>query len=120
MPTLFQEFVETKRELRITCVGERIFACRIEPRPGDLTSDDYRFDTKNLTHVACECPELRNKLHAYMRAFGLNFGCFDVVVSASGEAVFLDCNPNGQSLWVEVLTGLRIGEGIARELLAAG
>ena len=38
----------------------------------------------------------------------LNFGCFDVVVSKSGQPVFLECNPNGQWLWVENMTGLEI------------
>ncbi len=116
MPTLFQEFVEKRYELRITCVGRRVFACRIESRANDLTSDDYRFDTKNLSHFACECPELHRRLHDYMEEFGLNFGCFDIIISKTGEPIFLECNPNGQWLWVENLTGQPIGKAIA-ELL---
>jgi glutathione synthase/RimK-type ligase-like ATP-grasp enzyme len=113
MPTLYQEFVEKRCELRITCVGKHVFACRIESRQNDLTSDDYRFDTKNLAHFACECPELHKRLHAYMNAFGLNFGCFDIIISKSDEPVFLECNLNGQWLWVENLTGQPIGKAIA-------
>jgi glutathione synthase/RimK-type ligase-like ATP-grasp enzyme len=116
MPTLFQEFIEKRSELRVTCVGSQVFACRIEAHAGDLP-DDCRFDIKSLTHVACECPELHPKLHRYMESFGLSFGCFDVVVSKSGEPVFLECNPNGQWLWVEKLTGLPIGRAIADELI---
>jgi hypothetical protein len=93
------------------------FACRIESRGDDLTADDYRFDTKGLAHIAQECPELEGRLHGYMKALGLNFGCFDVMVARSGEPVFLECNPNGQWLWVEKMTGLPIGEGVARELM---
>lgn len=117
LPTQFQEFVEKRYELRITCVGKRVFACRIEPRPGQLTDEDCRFDIYSLNHVACECPELHEKLHAYMKAFGLNFGCFDIAITKSGEPVFFECNPNGQWLWVENLTGLPIGKAIAEELL---
>jgi glutathione synthase/RimK-type ligase-like ATP-grasp enzyme len=117
MPTLFQEFVEKGHEMRITCVGSKVLACRIEPRPGDLTSDDYRFDTKNLNHTATDCPALTDPMQAYMRAFGLNFGCFDIAVTPDGQPIFLECNPNGQWLWVENLTGLPIGEAIADDLL---
>ncbi len=117
LPTQFQEFVEKRYELRITCVGKRVFACRIEPRPGEITDEDCRFDIQSLNHVACECPELHEKLHSYMEAFGLNFGCFDIAITKSGEAVFFECNPNGQWLWVENLTGLPIGKAIADELL---
>lgn len=43
----------------------------------------------------------------------LNFGCFDLIVTPDGEYVFLECNPNGQWLWVELATGLPIAEAIA-------
>lgn len=117
LPTTFQEFIPKRYELRITCVGDRVFACRIDARPGDVTADDYRFDTANLDHAAVECPELHDRLRAYMKALDLNFACFDVIISRSGEAVFLEANPNGQWLWVEHLTGLPIGRAIAEELL---
>jgi hypothetical protein len=119
LPTTFQQFIEKRCELRVTCVGKEVFACRIEARPGDLTADDYRFDTKNLNHAACVCPELKERLHAYMKEFGLNFAGFDFIVSHEGEFVFLEANANGQWLWVENLTGWQIGEAIAIELMAA-
>jgi glutathione synthase/RimK-type ligase-like ATP-grasp enzyme len=117
MPTLFQEFIPKDSELRITCVGERVFACRIQTRAGDVTADDHRFDTPNLAHTAIECPNLTSRLHAYMNRFNLNFGCFDFVVSKNGETVFLECNCNGQWLWVQERTGQPIGKAIATNLL---
>ena len=53
-----------------------------------------------------------------MTAFGLNFGCFDVLVTKAGTPVFLECNPNGQWLWVEQMTGLPIAETVAHELMS--
>jgi glutathione synthase/RimK-type ligase-like ATP-grasp enzyme len=117
MPTLFQRFIIKQCELRITCVGEKAFACKIEPRRNDLTSDDYRFDTRRLVHSAVEAPGLESLLFAYMRSLGLVFGCFDFAVSAAGQPVFLECNPNGQWRWVEEMTGLPIGAAIADELM---
>lgn len=118
-PTTFQEFIEKQYELRITCVGSRCFPCRIESRGGDLTADDYRFDTTGLVHTVQQCPDLEDRLHSYMKAFGLNFGCFDILVTKTGESVFLECNPNGQWQWVESMTGLPIGEAVAQELISA-
>ena len=74
------------------------------------------FSTKNRVPFLKDL-ELRARLHAYMEAFGLNFGCFDFAVTKSGEPVFFECNPNGQWQWVENLTGLPIGKAIAEELL---
>ena len=119
VPTVFQEFLEKRYELRITCVGSQCFACRIESRGDDLTADDYRFDTRGLIHTAQECPELKQKLQAYMQAFRLNFGCFDILITKAGEPVFLEMNPNGQWAWVENMTGLPIAAAIARELMSA-
>lgn len=117
MPTLFQQFIPKDSELRVTCIGDQVFACRIQTRDGDITSDDYRFDTPSLQHTAVECPELTSRLHAYMEAFGLKFGCFDFIISKSGQTIFLECNCNGQWYWVQERTGQPIGEAIANELL---
>lgn len=117
MPTTFQQFIEKRFELRVTCVGEHIFTCRIETRPGNLSSEDYRFDAHNLNHVACECPELHGRIHAYMREFQINFACFDFIVPKAGEPIFLEANCNGQWLWVQNLTRLPIGKAIADLLL---
>jgi glutathione synthase/RimK-type ligase-like ATP-grasp enzyme len=119
LPTTFQKFIEKRCELRVTCIGDKVFSCRIEARPGDLTADDYRFDAHNLNHVACEYPNLHERIRAYMRELQINFACFDFIVPLEGEPIFLEANCNGQWLWVENLTGLPIGEAIADEFLTA-
>jgi len=119
LPTTFQQFIEKRCELRVTCIGQQVFACRIEAHPGTLSADDYRFDTQNLNHVACEFPELHERLHAYMRELQINFACFDFIVPLAGEPIFLEANCNGQWLWVQNLTGLPIGRAIANEFLSA-
>jgi len=117
MPTIFQEYIEKAYELRITCVGERVFCCRIDSQDTPLSREDFRFNTENLKHELVECPELEPKLKAYMKAFNLNFGCFDFAVTPSGEFVFFECNPNGQWLWIEQFAEAPIGEAIAKLLL---
>jgi len=118
MPTLFQQFIPKDFEMRITCVEKQVFACKIQTRADDITSDDYRFDTANLLHTAIDVPELTDRIYAYMDAFNLNFACFDFIVSRDGEAVFLECNCNGQWYWVEQRTGQPISKAIADLLVA--
>lgn len=118
MPTLFQRFIEKESELRITWTEHEVFSCEIRARPGDITADDYRFDTANLPHLEVDRPDLSDRMQAYMKALGLNFGCFDFIVPKSGrEPVFLEMNPNGQWLWVQNQTNQDIGKAIADQLL---
>jgi D-alanine-D-alanine ligase-like ATP-grasp enzyme len=57
-------------------------------------------------------------MQAYMKAFGLNFGCFDFIVpKAGGDPVFLEMNPNGQWLWVQERTGQNIASAVAEQLI---
>ena len=120
MPTLFQEYVDKDYELRITCVGDKVFPCRIFSQEFDVAKEDYRFATSSLRHEMCELPrDVTDKLVAYLHAFGLNFGCFDLAFSKSGEYVFFECNPNGQWLWIENITGAQISRAIAELLKSA-
>jgi ATP-grasp ribosomal peptide maturase len=99
---LFQAEVDKVADLRITVVGRRVFCVRIES--GLL---DWRTDYNALTyHVAEPRPGLVDLLLAYLDRFGLEFGCFDFAVDTDGVEWFLECNPNGQWLWLEHATGL--------------
>ena len=118
MPTIFQEYIEKAYELRVTCVGDQVFCCRIDSQSRADSSEDFRFNARNLKHELIDCPKLEPMLKAYLKEFGLNFGCFDIAVTPSGEFVFFECNPNGQWLWIEELTGAPIGKAIAEMLVS--
>lgn len=115
-----QEYVEKAYEVRVTVVGERVFACRIDSqaqgeREGKV---DWRQGYEHgLRFEAWTLPEdVAERCVAFLRELGLRFGAFDFIVTPEGEHVFLECNPNGQWLWVELETGQRISEAIADEL----
>lgn len=115
--TFAQNYVDKDFELRVTVVGEKVFACRIDSQV--LTDDTGKIDWRQgyehgMKQTAFNLPEgIADKCREYLRCLGLNFGCFDFIVTPSGEFVFLECNPNGQWLWVEDATGLKIAEAIA-------
>jgi glutathione synthase/RimK-type ligase-like ATP-grasp enzyme len=120
MPTLFQEYIDKDYELRVVCVGDRVFPCRIFSQELEAAREDYRFVTSSLSHEICDLPDdLNKKLLRYLHTFGLSFGCFDLAMSKSGEHVFFECNPNGQWLWIENMTGVLISKAIADLLGAA-
>lgn len=115
-----QEYVEKDFELRVTVVGDRVFACKIMSQ--EQTDDTGKIDWRQgydygLKHEKYELPPVVSRqCIAFLQCMGLNFGCFDLIVTPAGEYVFLECNPNGQWLWVELETGLAIADAIAEFL----
>lgn len=119
-PTQFQEYVEKKVELRITVVGEKIFACEIHSQESEKSKIDWRnYDFENVEHQPHQLPRpIEDKLLQMLRRLNLNYGAFDFIVTPDNRYVFLELNPNGQYLWIELLTKMPISQTIA-ELLAA-
>lgn len=118
-PCLFQERIEKDYELRVTVVGQNIFAVRIYSQDQEATSLDWRRD-QHATTLRQEVTTLEPMVHAFCleitKRLGLIFGALDFIVMPSGEHVFLEINPNGQWLWKEVLFGLKISEALIGEL----
>ncbi len=112
-----QEYVPKDYELRVTVVDETVFATKIHSQnlPEDKGKVDWRQgydDGLNLEEY--QLPEnICKQCSTLIHAMGLNFGCIDLIIRPDGEFVFLECNPNGQWLWVELATGQKIAEPIA-------
>lgn len=115
-----QEYVPKAYELRVTVVCDKVFACRIDSQ--QLNEEDGAVDwrqgyDKGLKHSVYNLPdEVSQKCIEYLYEMRLNYGAFDFVVTPSGEYIFLECNPNGQWLWIEMETGLKISDAIAEAL----
>lgn len=115
-----QEYIPKAFELRITVVAKKVFACKIESQ--HLTDDKGKVDWRQgyehgLRYEPYVLPEeITQKCIMFLDKMKLNFGAFDFIVTPSGEYVFLECNPNGQWLWIEMETGLKISEAIAKAL----
>ncbi len=116
-----QDYVDKAFELRVTVVDGEAFACKIDSQAmdEDKGKTDWR---QGLDHgIRHEVFPLPDRVTAFCNKFlkrmHLNFGCFDFIVTPSGEYVFLECNPNGQWLWVEIETGMNISQAIAECLI---
>jgi glutathione synthase/RimK-type ligase-like ATP-grasp enzyme len=116
-----QNYIEKAYELRITVVGRKVFACKIDSQL--LDDDNGKIDWRQgyehgLKHEVYALPQgISDRCVSFLQQLGLHFGCFDFIVTPAGDFVFLECNPNGQWLWIEDATGLEISKAIAAALI---
>ncbi len=117
-PSIFQEHIAPKFELRVTVVGTEVFAAKINKR--DASEPDWRKEILDDIYTTYELPDkfCTNLLHLHA-AFGLVYGAYDFIVDHSDNFVFLEVNPAGQWLWLEEKLGLPISKAIARYLANA-
>jgi glutathione synthase/RimK-type ligase-like ATP-grasp enzyme len=110
-----QEYIDKKREWRVTIVGNEIFPCVIESQNSDGGEEDWRkINYNSIPHYFEQIPDaVRVKILNYCKAVELNFGAMDLIETPNGEWYFLECNPNGQWLWIEELTNQPISAAIA-------
>ena len=119
--TYLQNYIPKAYELRVTVVGTEVFPCRIDSQEMETGSGkiDWRQGLdKGLHHSKYHVPKaVSDFCTAFLKRLSLNFGCFDFIVTPENDYVFLECNPNGQWLWIEQETGLPISKCIADTLI---
>ncbi|MGW5850220.1 ATP-grasp ribosomal peptide maturase [Streptomyces sp. NPDC055254] len=115
VPHLFQARVDKVCDVRVTIVGRQVFAVRI-----DSELLDWRRDYAALAYSVATLPApLEEALLAFLDAFGLVSGSFDLAVDRAGAYWLLELNPNGQWGWLEEHTGLPMAAAFA-DLLSRG
>lgn len=114
-PTIFQEYVEKKIELRITVIGINVFACEIHSQDIVEAKIDWRaIEPWNIPHEIHNLPEnIKKRLISYLKSYNLSFGAFDFILTPDGRYVFLELNPNGQWYWIEMLTKMPMAKAMA-------
>lgn len=116
-----QNYIEKSFELRVTVICDKCFACKIDSQVMDEQQGkiDWRqgYD-HGLKHEIFDLPDsIQNFCKKFLSRMKLNFGCFDFIVTPRDQYVFLECNPNGQWLWIEQQTGMEISKAIAESLI---
>ena len=118
-PCIFQEYIEKAYELRVHVINGDVHTCKIESQRSPTTRIDWRnYNLSETPHFATsiECG-VADACRAITATLGLSFGIIDMIVTPSGEYVFLECNSQGHWLWIEELTRLPITEAVARALV---
>jgi glutathione synthase/RimK-type ligase-like ATP-grasp enzyme len=114
-PTILQERVIGPVDIRVTVVGKQLFCARIETARGRAEIDS-RLDP-DAPCLPCEIPsDVEAAIHRLMDDLGLVFGAIDLKLTDTGEHVFLEVNPQGQFLYIELRTGLPISDALTEFL----
>lgn len=119
-PTLLQAYVPKDIELRVTVVGDRVFAAAIHSQESAQARHDWRkYDRTRVPYRAHELPdEVAAACVAIARRLDLRYGAIDLIRRPDGTHVFLEINPAGEYQWVEMATGLPITAAICDLLIA--
>ncbi|MFE9391671.1 ATP-grasp ribosomal peptide maturase [Streptomyces sp. NPDC006784] len=114
---LFQARIPCAYAVRLTVVGEQMFAVRIDA-PEDSAAVDWRQDHDQLRYTPIDVPDdVAAGTRQLLQSFGLTYAAIDWVVTPDGQWTFIgDLNPNGQWGWIQAHTGLPIAAAIADEL----
>ncbi|APU22273.1 ATP-grasp ribosomal peptide maturase [Actinoalloteichus sp. GBA129-24] len=112
---LFQERVPCAFSVRVTSIGDRVFAVRIDTQDSEIL--DWRADHDRLSYSPIEIPaEAAAGLAALNRELGLVYSASDWIVTPDGTWTFLENNPNGQWAWLEQHTGLPLTSALVDAL----
>ena len=122
-PMTFQEEIPKALELRVTIVGQRVFAAAVDSQR--LPGARYDWRRKGVALVRAWQPydlpqDIADKLRQLMAYFGLHYGAIDVIVTPQGEYVFLEINPVGEFFWLELYSEQPISQALAETLLTQG
>lgn len=120
-PLIIQEYAAKRSEIRVTVVGEDVFAAEIHSQQSNHTKIDWRsYDSSTTRYTTHELPARTAQFcRELVHGFGLCYGAIDLVLTPDDRYVFLEVNPSGQWLWIEDATGLPITRAIADLLIGS-
>jgi glutathione synthase/RimK-type ligase-like ATP-grasp enzyme len=116
-PNMFQPYIDKAFELRCVVIGDGIFCAKIDSQASETSRKDWRagdWQGAELEQEVFLLPDhVQAAIHRLMNSFGINFASIDMIVTPSGEFVFLELNPNGQWLWLEIDLGMPLVASMA-------
>ena len=121
VPMIFQEHIIKNYDIRVTVVGDDVFATAIDSQDHEKTKVDWRLSDCYkipLRQYEISLPEsIKNLCVDITKRFKLRYSAIDLVFGQDGFYYFLELNPNGQWAWIEQLGIHKIRDAIIDELL---
>lgn len=116
-PAIFQERITGGPDLRIVVIGQHIFVAEWRTKSNSQEIPDIRFANDVRLHPV-SCPKtIQSPLLKFHRRLGLTFGVYDFKLNHNGEPFFLEVNPEGQWLDLEIEAKYPISEVLSRVLV---
>lgn len=112
-PAIYQERIEGQHHLRVHAFGAEMHAAL-------MTCDelDWRIHLDRLKVRRHALPsDLQRRLRHFLSLMGLNMGIFDLKLDQDGDPVWLEVNPQGQFLFLEGMSDLRLADAFADYLI---
>lgn len=118
-PSLFQEHIEKKYELRIFYLNGETYSMAIFSQNDDQTMIDFRKynmvrPNRNVPFVLPQ--DIKKKIIQLMKKINLNCGSIDMIYSKKNKFVFLEVNPVGQFGMVSYPCNYNLEQKIAKFL----
>ena len=109
-PSIYQEKISKKYDIRVTAIGEAVFATEIHSQKYQESQTDWRRgENPNIPHKKHVLPpDIERKCIEINKVLGLQFSAIDLILATSGQYYFLEINPNGQWAWIEERTGYKL------------
>jgi len=117
-PVTFQKEIIKAFEVRVNIVGQTCLAIKIDSQKSEVSKVDWRrYDVSNTPYTPFELPkDIERKCLLVCKWLRLEFGAIDLICQPDGSYVFLEVNGNGQFLWAEQLSGVKVSRALARLL----
>lgn len=115
-PVIFQEYLRRGREYRATIIEDDVFSAEIRIQ-NPKAHYDWRLD-QNYEVIKTALPDdLCERLVQLTKTLGLSSGSIDLRETPDGRVFFLEVNPSGQFLFLDVFGGLDTGNRFCEMLL---
>jgi len=116
-PTLFQQLIEKRNDVRITVVDSDIHSVELQAgdKPGEQRCDIRRNNMSDVVYRPIALPEeVTTAIRKLMAYYRLRFGAVDMTVANNGDWYFLEINPNGQWAWLDMTAGANIAASFVK------
>lgn len=119
-PFILQEQIPKVADARVTFFGEKAFTFKITPRSeADGVIDWRTVPSEGLRYEPYDLPApIDTMCRKMLTALDLRFGAFDFALCENGDHVFLEVNPNGQWVWLELETDVDMTSALVNLLRA--
>ena len=116
-PIILQEFLDDKRDIRVTVVGNKLFPIGIT-KNGENIYGDWRKTAKECLQYKSELlpDDVSNGIMKLMNKLRLSFGGIDLAFS-NGKYYFIEVNPTGEWGWLSQYNAIPLEKVIVSELI---
>ena len=116
-PVILQEFLEDKRDIRVTVIGNKLYPIGIT-KNGDNIYGDWRKNSKEDLQYKPEIlpDDISSRIIKMMNNLELSFGGVDLAFS-NGKYYFIEVNPTGEWSWLSQYCSMPLEKAIVNELV---